>query len=79
MDMVKQIFTVKSLSLGWSIFWRVFIAALVNGIAVAIVMYIAGLLGDAVSGIIGIVAAIYTLLFQFMALGWAAQRIKDKI
>ena len=79
MDLVKQIFTVKSLSLGWSVFWRTLIAAIINGIAIAIVMWIAGFLGDAISGILGVILGIYALLFQFMAMGWAVQRIKDKL
>ena len=79
MDIIKAIFTVKSLQLGWAIFWRVLIAAIVNGIAVMIIMWVGGLLGDAIAGILGIVAGVYTLIFQFMAMGWAVQRIKDKI
>ena len=79
MDIVKQIFTVKSLSLGWSITWRAFLAALVNAIAVMIVMWLVGFLGDAITNIVGVIAGIYYIIFNFLAVGWAVQRIKDKL
>ncbi len=79
MDIIKAIFTVKSLQIGWAVFWRTLIAAIVNGVAVMIIMWVGGLLGDAIAGILGVIAGIYTLIFQFMAMGWAVQRIKDKI
>jgi len=79
MDIIKAIFTVKSLQLGWAVFWRTLIAAIVNGIAVMIILLVGGLLGDAIANILGIVAGVYTLIFQFLAMGWAVQRIKDKI
>ncbi|MFH1576358.1 MAG: hypothetical protein ABID35_02305 [Candidatus Margulisiibacteriota bacterium] len=79
MDILKQIFTTKSLSLGWSVFWRSFLLMVANGIAVALLGLIVGLLGNTLSGIYGIIAGIYSLLFGFMATGWAVQRIKDKL
>ena len=79
MDIIKAIFTKKSLGLGWAVFWRSFVAGLVNGIAMAIVSWIASLLGSAVASIVGIVLLVYAILSGFMILGWAVQRIKDKL
>ena len=78
-DIIKVILTKKSLGIGWSICWRAFVATILNGIVVGIVVFIAGLLGSTIGLIVSIILGIYSLLFAFMAYGWAAQRIKDRI
>jgi hypothetical protein len=78
-DIIKAIFTVKSLGLGWAVWWRSMIAIIVNAIAVMIVLWLASFLGDVISGILSFIAGIYMIIFSFMAMGWAVQRIKDKL
>jgi len=77
-EIIKAILTKKSLSLGWSISWRACVATILNAIVVGIVMLFVGMLGSTITTIASIILGIYSLLFAFMATGWAAQRIKDR-
>jgi len=78
-DIVKAILTTKSLSLGWSISWRACVATILNAIVVGIVMLFVGMLGSTITTLASIILGIYSILFAFMATGWAAQRIKDRL
>ena len=75
MEMLKQIYSLKSLSLGWSVFWRSFLVMLVNMIILGIIGALLQQLGAIIQTLIGIAL----LIINIMAMGWAAQRIKDKL
>lgn len=75
MEMIKQIYSLRSLSLGWSVFWRSFLVMLVNMIILGIISAILQRLG----AVIQIIILIASIIVNFMAMGWAAMRIKDKL
>ncbi len=72
-DILKQLYTTKSLSLGWSLFWRSFLVMIVH----AIVLTIIGMLLQ--NSIIGIISFIAFFIINLIAMGWAVQRVKDKL
>jgi len=72
--MLKQLYTVRSLSLGWSVFWRSFLIMLAHMIVLGI---ISALLQNL--AIINAIISVIILLVNIAALGWAAQRIKGKL
>lgn len=73
-EMLKQLYTVRSLSLGWSVFWRSFLIMLAHMIVLGI---ISALLQNL--AIINAIISVIILLINIAALGWAAQRIKTKL
>jgi hypothetical protein len=77
--MIKPLFTVKALALGWSVTWRAFLVVIVNAILVSVLGALVAFLGDALASLYNIIAGIYMLLMSFMATGWAVMRIKDKL
>ena len=77
-DMLKQIYSVKSLSLGWSVVWRSMLVYLAHFV---IIMILAAILQNipAIMGIFNWLAMIFLLAIAIMSTGWAAQRIKNKL
>lgn len=77
-DILKQIYSVKSLSLGWSVAWR---SMLVYFAHLVIILILAAILQNipAIMGIFNWVAMIFLFAIAIMSTGWAAQRIKDKL
>ena len=77
-DMLKQIYSVKSLSVGWSVVWRSMLVYLAHFV---IIMILAAILQNipAIMGIFNLIAMIFLLAIAIMSTGWAAQRIKNRL
>ena len=77
-DLLKQLYTVKSLSLGWSVAWRSMLIYLAHFVIIMILAYLLQNV-PAILGIFNLIAMIVMLAVALMATGWAAQRIKDRL
>lgn len=78
-EILKALYNVRSLSLGWSIWWRSALVLLAHMVVIFILTLIIQNLGQAVMGIFNLLVAIFMIIISFMSLGWAAQRIKGKL
>ena len=74
-DFFKALFSLKALQIGWAVFWRSFLVILVNLIIVGIL----GWLLQSIANVYNVIAGIYIIIVEFLALGWAVMRIKDKL
>jgi hypothetical protein len=78
-EILKALYNVRSLSLGWSIWWRSVLVILAHMVIIFILTLIIQNLGQTVMGIFNLLVAIAMMIISFMSLGWAAQRIKGKL
>jgi hypothetical protein len=83
MEMLKPFYSLKAISLGWSLVWRAFLVGLLNivilGLIGFILIFLLSSLGSVVTTILAIIGYILYVALLLASYGWAVMRIKDKL
>ena len=78
-EFLKALYSGRSLGLGWAIWWRSVLVMLGHFVIIYILTLLVQNLGQGVLGVFNLIVSIAMLIIAFMSLGWAVQRIKDKL
>ncbi len=78
-NIIKDLFSVKALSLGWAVWWRSFLVILVNAVIIMVISMILQYFPPAIASLLNIIITIYMVILGFLAMGWAVIKVKDKI
>jgi len=78
-NILKELYSLKALGLGWAVWWRSFLVILVNAVIIMVLSMILQYFPSAIANLLNIIITIYMVILGFLAMGWAVIKIKDKI